>query len=81
VPVVEMETATVTTKGQVIIPSRIRLKLGIKKGTRVTFIEKDGEIIFRPISDDFIKRMAGFARNKGELLIALKFDKERERDL
>jgi AbrB family looped-hinge helix DNA binding protein len=81
VPVVEMETATVTTKGQVIIPSRIRLKRGIKKGTRVTFIEKDGEIIFRPISDDFIKRMAGFARNKGELLIALKFDKERERDL
>jgi AbrB family looped-hinge helix DNA binding protein len=81
VPVVEMETATVTTKGQVIIPSRIRRKRGIKKGTRVTFIEKDGEIIFRPISDDFIKRMAGFARNKGELLIALKFDKERERDL
>jgi AbrB family looped-hinge helix DNA binding protein len=76
-----MEKATITMKGQVVIPSRIRRKLGIKKGTRVTFIEKDGAIIFGPISDDFIKRMAGLAGNKGELLIALKFDKERERDL
>jgi AbrB family looped-hinge helix DNA binding protein len=76
-----MEKATVTVKGQVVIPSRIRHKLGIKKGTKVTFIEKDGEIILRPISDDFIKSMAGLAGTKGKLLRALKKEKERERDL
>jgi len=76
-----MEKATVTVKGQVVIPSRIRRKLGIKKGTKVTFTEKDGEIILRPISDDFIKSMAGLAGTKGKLLRALKMEKERERDL
>ena len=76
-----MEKATVTMKGQVVIPSKIRHKLGIKKGTKVTFIEKDGEIILRPISDDFIKSMAGLAGTKGKLLRALKKEKERERDL
>jgi AbrB family looped-hinge helix DNA binding protein len=69
-----MEKATVTLKGQVAIPSRIRRKPGIKNGTKATFIEKDGEIILRPISDDFIKNMAGLARTEGKLLRALKME-------
>jgi AbrB family looped-hinge helix DNA binding protein len=76
-----MEKATVTVKGQIIIPAKIRRKLGIKKGTRVTFTEKDGEIILRPVSEEYIKNMAGLTGTKGKLLRALKKDKEREREL
>jgi AbrB family looped-hinge helix DNA binding protein len=76
-----MEKATVTVKGQVIIPAKIRRKLGIKKGTRVTFTEKDGEIILRPVSEEYIRNMAGLTATKGKLLRALKKDKERERAL
>ncbi len=76
-----MEKATVTVRGQVVIPSKIRRKLGIKKGTKVTFTERNGEIILRPISDDFIKSMAGVAGTKGKLLRALRMEKKRERDL
>jgi AbrB family looped-hinge helix DNA binding protein len=76
-----MEKATVTIKGQVIIPAKIRRKLGIKKGTRVTFTEKNGEIILRPISEEYIESLAGLTGTRGKLLKALKREKEREREL
>jgi len=43
-----META-VTVKGQVVIPAKIRHRLGIKKGTKLFFEERKGEIILRPL--------------------------------
>lgn len=76
-----MEKATVTVKGQVIIPAKIRRKLGIKKGTRVTFTEKNGEVILRPVSDEYIESLAGLTGTRGKLLKALKREKEREREL
>lgn len=43
------EDATVTSKGQVTIPKRIREKLGIDEGTEVEFIlEEDGSARVRP---------------------------------
>lgn len=43
------EDATVTSKGQVTIPKRIRDELGIDAGTEVEFVlEDDGTISVRP---------------------------------
>jgi AbrB family looped-hinge helix DNA binding protein len=43
------DDATVTTKGQVTIPKRIRDKLGLSAGTEVEFIlEEDGTVRVRP---------------------------------
>ena len=63
-----MEKAVVTIKGQVVIPSRLRRKFGIKKGTQVFVYEKDGEIVVRPITDEYIEGMAGMTGTKGKLL-------------
>jgi len=53
-----MET-TVTTKGQIVIPSSLRRKYGIKMGTRLV-IEDDGEkIILWPITEKYIQRLQG----------------------
>ncbi|MBP6941283.1 MAG: AbrB/MazE/SpoVT family DNA-binding domain-containing protein [Syntrophorhabdaceae bacterium] len=76
-----MDKAIVTIKGQVVIPSKIRRKLGIKQGTQVTFYERDGEIVIKPITDEYLQRMAGFTGTKGRLLKALKEEKAKERDL
>jgi AbrB family looped-hinge helix DNA binding protein len=76
-----MDKAIVTVKGQVVIPSRLRRKFGIKKGTQVSLFEREDEIIIRPITDEYIKRMAGIAGTKGKLLKALKEEKARERAL
>jgi AbrB family looped-hinge helix DNA binding protein len=42
--ITDMELATVTTRGQVTLPAPIRRKLGIKQGSKVVFLEKDGRV-------------------------------------
>ncbi|MGH2443893.1 MAG: AbrB/MazE/SpoVT family DNA-binding domain-containing protein [Chloroflexota bacterium] len=43
-----MET-TVNTKGQVTIPERLRRTYGLPPGAKVVWIERDGELIVRPV--------------------------------
>lgn len=76
-----MEKSVVTVKGQVVIPARLRRKFGIKKGTQVYLYDRDGEIIIKPITDEYIQSMAGITRTKGRLLKVLKKEKEKEREL
>ena len=75
-----METSLVTVKGQVVIPSRLREKYGIKVGTPVQFYEKDGEIRLVPLTRELIDSNVGFLGTKGKLLKALGREKKRERN-
>ena len=46
-----MATASVTSKGQVTIPKRIRERLRIRKGDKVDFlVEEDGSVRLHPIA-------------------------------
>ncbi|HQU92958.1 MAG TPA: AbrB/MazE/SpoVT family DNA-binding domain-containing protein [Pyrinomonadaceae bacterium] len=74
-----MET-TATTKGQVVIPSSVRKRLGIKSGTRikVELDEENGQIILRPITREYIHSLRGRLKGKG-LLEELAAEKGRER--
>jgi len=76
-----MDKAVVTVKGQVVIPSRLRRRFGIKKGTQVYLYERGGEIILKPITDEYIRTMAGVTGTKGRLLKALMEEKAKEREL
>ncbi len=76
-----MDKSVVTVKGQIVIPSRLRRKFGIKKGTQVHLYEREGEIVIKPITDDYIRKMAGMAGTKGKLLKALMEEKAKEREL
>lgn len=40
--------ANTTARGQIVIPSALREKYGIKKGTRVEFMEEGGRIVLLP---------------------------------
>ncbi|MGZ8466264.1 MAG: AbrB/MazE/SpoVT family DNA-binding domain-containing protein, partial [Candidatus Binatia bacterium] len=60
---------------------KLRRKFGIKKGTQVYIYERDGEITIKPITDDYIRNMAGMAGTKGKLLKSLMNDKAKEREL
>jgi len=42
-------TTTVNTKGQVTIPEPLRAKYGFAPGMKVVWIERDGELIPRPV--------------------------------
>jgi AbrB family looped-hinge helix DNA binding protein len=76
-----MEKAVVTAKGQIVIPSKLRQKVGIKEGTQVYIYDKNGEIVVRPITDEYIQSMAGMTGTRGKLLKALKEEKAKGRML
>jgi AbrB family looped-hinge helix DNA binding protein len=73
-----MDKALVTVKGQIVIPFKLRRKFGIKKGTQVYVYERDGEITIKPITDDYIRNMAGMAGTKGKLLKSLMDEKAKD---
>lgn len=75
-----MET-TATSKGQIVIPSSIRRRLGIKEGTRIQIElnEDDKEIILKPITREYVHGLRGKFRGKG-LMKALMAEKKRERE-
>ena len=71
-----------TVKGQIVIPSKIRRKFGIKEGTRVQ-VEVDEQahrIILTPVTPDYIQKLRGKYKGKG-LLTALAAEKKREKEL
>jgi len=55
-----MDTATVSTKYQVVIPSRVRRALGIRPGQKVQVIPYNGRIELIPLGS--IKRLRGFLK-------------------
>ncbi len=76
-----MET-TATSKGQIVIPSSVRRKLGIKEGTRIqiNLSDDEKEIILTPITREYVHSLRGKFKGKG-LLKALMADKKKEREL
>lgn len=76
-----METSIVTVKGQVVIPSKIRKKFGIKNGTKIHFSDQGNVIRMIPITPEMIESNFGFLGTKGKLLKALMQEKKREREL
>lgn len=76
-----MET-TATSKGQIVIPSSVRRKLGIRDGTRIQIEvdDKAQKIILKPITREYIHSLRGKYRDK-KLIKALMAEKSKERDL
>ena len=75
-----MTTTIVTTKGQIVIPSRIRRHLNIKKGTKLCVIEKEGGIMLKPLTKEYFERMAGIASAKGKGVGALLDERAKEKE-
>lgn len=77
-----MDTAYVTSKGQLVVPARLRRKYGITTGTKICFIERDSEILFQPVTREYIRSVCGMLKSETsateELLRERRKDKERE---
>ena len=75
------QVSTVTTKGQLVIPSKLRRKYSIKKGTQVAFVEEENRLILQPLTPEFIRSLRGSLRGGPSALEALLEDRRRERKL
>jgi len=61
-----MATAAVTSKGQITIPIEVRKDLGLKTGSRVSFIKgENGEYILKPKTGS-LKDLEGFIHWTGK---------------
>ena len=77
-----MITTTVSSRGQVILPSKLRKENEIKKGMKFTIEIEGNKIILIPINKDYFERLSGsISTKKGKLLKALSQEKEREKRL
>ena len=70
-----------TTKGQIVVPSKVRRKLGLKEGTRVQvdLDEQSRRIILTPITREFVQGLRGRYKGK-DLLRSLATEKKREKE-
>ncbi len=73
-----MTIATVTSKGQIAIPAKIRKRLGIQKGTRLYIEERDEGLILKPLTPEYLDKTAGIL--KGPVSLSQKLLEERAAD-
>jgi len=77
----EAISSKVTSKGQVVIPKRLRVKYGIRSSTAIRWVEKDQGILMVPESEDPIVEARGMLKGSGILKAYLKekrLEKQRE---
>ena len=65
-----METV-VASKGQIVIPVALRMKYGIKEGTRIVISDNGDSIILKPMTDKYLRKLQGSLKGKGGLKILL----------
>ena len=75
-----MTTTTVTTKGQIVIPSKIRRRMNIKRGTRLYIEEKGDELILKPVTPRYFEKIAGVLQTKGKLTRLLLEERARDKE-
>ncbi len=48
-------TARVSTKAQLVLPKRIREKLGVRPGDLVRFVERDGAVVIERMDPEWVE--------------------------
>ena len=75
-----MTTVVVTAKGQIVIPSKIRRRLNIKKGTKLYVEQRGDELIIRPVTPTYFEKIAGILQTKGRLSKVLLEERAKDRE-
>ena len=66
-----MPVATLTSKGQLVIPKDIREYLHLQPGDRLDFIIRDdGDVVLRPVVTD-VRELKGFLHKPGRQPVSL----------
>jgi AbrB family looped-hinge helix DNA binding protein len=73
-----MET-TMTRKGQIVIPSDLRRKYGLKEGVRIQVLDDGEQIVLKPITPQYVRKLRGMLKgSKG--MKALIEDRQMEKE-
>jgi AbrB family looped-hinge helix DNA binding protein len=75
-----VETVQFTTKGQVVIPARLRREFQIEEGTKATVTTTSEGILICPITRSYIRSLRGSLKGRGVMKAMLQ-DRKQERAL
>jgi AbrB family looped-hinge helix DNA binding protein len=75
-----MEESTMTSKGQIVVPAKLRKRYGLKPGTKVYFIEQDGEIVFQPVTKEYLKSVHGMLTSESSVTKDLLKERAKDRE-
>ena len=71
----------ISSKGQVVIPAKLREQFGLEKGTPATWTEEHGRLVLTPITERLLDEIQGFLKPRpGEPSMFEESFKERERE-
>ena len=76
-------TATISSKGQMVLPAPVRKRLGLRKGMHVniSFAEGDGDrLIVQPLTPRLIQELRGSIGCAGAALDYLQEQRKRDRE-
>jgi AbrB family looped-hinge helix DNA binding protein len=73
-----LKVSTVTAKGQLTIPAKVRRKYAIRKGTQVTFVEEENRLVLQPLTPEFIRSLRGSLKGEPSALKVLYQERRRE---
>lgn len=76
-----METSILTSKGQLLIPKRLRNKYAMEAGVKVIFEEMENGVIIRPMNKEYFNSFRGLLSSTGNLKEEIKARKAEEKKL
>jgi bifunctional DNA-binding transcriptional regulator/antitoxin component of YhaV-PrlF toxin-antitoxin module len=74
-----METSILTSKGQLLIPKRLRNKYGIKSGVKVAFLETPQGLMVKAMDENFFNQFVGMFKDEAPTLNEYKAWKKEEK--
>jgi AbrB family looped-hinge helix DNA binding protein len=75
-----MEEATMTSKGQIVVPARLRRRYGLKPGVKVIFIERNDEILFQPLTKEYVQSVYGMLASETSVTKELLRERVKDRE-
>lgn len=72
--------AMMSPRGQLVIPAKIRKRMGLKGRTQVSLIEEADQLVLRPCTPESIAKMAGMLGTEGKATKALLEERARDRE-
>jgi len=74
-----MEVVNVSTKGQILIPKKLREKHGVKTGLKVQILDTQNGLLIKPAPKDPIDAACGFL--EGDFSLTQDLIKEHQKEL
>jgi AbrB family looped-hinge helix DNA binding protein len=69
-----------TSKGQIVVPAKLRKRYGLKQGVKVYFIERDNEILFQPVTREYIRSVHGMLVSETSVTKELLQERAKDRE-